>query len=56
MDPRARALAGREAWGEERDVQKHQVRGCLLYTSQRRHHASGAGNGFRERHPGYRGQ
>ena len=29
VDPRARALAGREAWGEERDVQKHQVRGVI---------------------------
>ena len=29
VDPRARALAGRGAWGEERDVQKHQVRGVI---------------------------
>ena len=28
-DPRARALAGREVWGEARDIQKHQVRGVL---------------------------
>ena len=30
VDPRAKALAGRESWGEERDVQKHQVRGMLI--------------------------
>lgn len=29
VDPYARGLAGREAWGTERDAQKHEVRGVL---------------------------
>ena len=29
VDPRAKSLPGREIWGEERDIQKHQVRGVL---------------------------
>lgn len=29
VDPYARGLAGRDIWGKERDVQKHEVRGVL---------------------------
>ena len=33
VDPYARGLAGRDIWGKERDIQKHEVRGVLSFPS-----------------------